>query len=174
MERKVNQFFVEPEVLNRLADAMASAGMNRLGIVCDMAHLATFTDPIAGFATVRRVAHVHLSDGDPPEATHRPMGLGRLPIGEMIEAAIASGVASIAIEGRWRADEEHALDRAAAVLRRRSAPGGHVAWRSPGGGRLSPFIRPWRAGRRRRTSAAGRSRPGPPARAQHERDGGEQ
>ena len=92
-------------------------------------HLATFTDPIAGFATVRRVAHVHLSDGDPPEATHRPMGLGRLPIGEMIEAAIASGVASIAIEGRWRADEEHALDRAAAVLRRRSAPGAT----SPGG-----------------------------------------
>lgn len=92
--------------------------MDRLGLVCDMAHLATFTDPIAAFETVRRVVHVHLSDGEPPKATHRPMGLGRLPYEDMIAAALEAGARTIAIEGRWRADEELALDRAAEVLRR--------------------------------------------------------
>jgi sugar phosphate isomerase/epimerase len=127
MERKINQFFVEPQALNRLADEMERSAMDRLGLVCDMAHLATFTDPIAAFATVRRVVHVHLSDGDPPTATHRPMGLGRLPYQDMILAALASGARTIAIEGRWRADEEHALDRAAEVLRHVMPPDARAA-----------------------------------------------
>lgn len=117
MERKVNQFFVEPAALDRLARALDAAGLDRLGIVCDMAHLATFTDPLEGFTALRRVVHVHVSDGDPPKATHRPLGLGRLPYVAMIRAALDAGVPTIAIEGRWRSDEEHALDRAAEVLR---------------------------------------------------------
>jgi site-specific recombinase XerD len=63
MERKVNQFFVEPEALDRLADTMERESWTRLGIVADMAHLATFTEPVAAFGTLRRVIHVHLSDG---------------------------------------------------------------------------------------------------------------
>ncbi len=45
MERKVNQFFVEPTALNRLAEAMGNEGWSCLGLTVDMAHLATFADP---------------------------------------------------------------------------------------------------------------------------------
>lgn len=116
MERKVNQFFVEPTALNRLVEAMENEGWSCLGLTVDMAHLATFTDPVDAFKTVKRISHVHLSDGDPPRATHRPLGLGKLPYQEMIATALASGAPTIAIEGRWRADEEHALDCAARAL----------------------------------------------------------
>jgi sugar phosphate isomerase/epimerase len=116
MERKVNQFFVEPAALNRLADAMDHSRWSRLGLTVDLAHLATFTDPIAAFKEIRRVVHVHLSDGEPPKATHRPLGLGKLPYREMILTALEADIPTIAIEGRWRADEEHALDCAAKGL----------------------------------------------------------
>ncbi|MEX2535105.1 MAG: sugar phosphate isomerase/epimerase family protein [Trueperaceae bacterium] len=116
MERKVNHFFIEPATLNRLASAMESSGWAQLGLTVDMAHLATFTDPLEAFRKIDRIVHVHISDGKPPQATHRPMGMGVLPIREMLKAALGRGVQTIAIEGRWREDEELALDRAAGEL----------------------------------------------------------
>jgi sugar phosphate isomerase/epimerase len=116
MERKVNQFFIEPTALNRLASTMAASGWERLGLTVDMAHLATFTEPLAAFNRIERVVHVHLSDGQPPKATHRPLGMGQLPFREMVAAALARDVPTIAIEGRWREDEELALDHAAREL----------------------------------------------------------
>jgi sugar phosphate isomerase/epimerase len=81
-----------------------------------MAHLSTLTDPLAAFDRINRVIHVHLSDGQPPIATHRPLGMGKLPFQKMVAAALARDVPTIAIEGRWREDEELALDRAAREL----------------------------------------------------------
>lgn len=116
MEQKVGQFFCEVEVINRLAATMDREGWEHLGITADLAHLATFTDPVPAFSAVDRVVHVHVSDGDPPKATHRPLGLGRLPLNQMFAAIEASGAPRFALEGRWRADEERALDEAAAFL----------------------------------------------------------
>jgi sugar phosphate isomerase/epimerase len=118
MERKVNQFMDDPRMLNRLADAMAREGWANVGITADLAHLATFTDPLPAFRGLRRVVHVHLSDGDPPGATHRPLGLGRLPVVEIVHELLALDVPRIALEGRWRRDEEHALACAVEVLAR--------------------------------------------------------
>ena len=116
MERKINQFFVEPTALNRLADEMEQREWSRLGLTVDMAHLATFTDPVEAFRQIRRIWHVHLSDGEPPKSTHRPLGLGKLPYKEMIATALDAGTRTITLEGRWRIDEEQALDRAAKEL----------------------------------------------------------
>lgn len=116
MERKVNQFFVEPEALNRLADELAREHLDSVGLTVDLAHLATFTSPVAPLGTIKRAFHVHLSDGDPPSATHRPMGMGRLPLSEMVRAALELRTPAIAIEGRWRANEELALERSARFL----------------------------------------------------------
>lgn len=116
MERKVNQFMVEPASLNRLADTMEREGWSNLGITADLAHLGTFTDPLPAFKSLRRVIHVHLSDGDAPLATHRPLGLGRLPIADILADLHDRDVRRIAIEGRWRQDETHALDCARDVL----------------------------------------------------------
>jgi hypothetical protein len=43
--------------------------------------------------------------------------MGQLPFREMVAAALARGVPTIAVEGRWREDEELALDRAARELK---------------------------------------------------------
>jgi sugar phosphate isomerase/epimerase len=123
MERRLREFLVEPGALNRLAQEMKRNGWEHLGLTADLAHLATFTDPVTALASIQRLRHIHLSDGDPPDATHRPLGLGRLPVEAMLDAAEATGVQTITIEGRWRRDEEHALDRAARVLAARAKSG---------------------------------------------------
>jgi len=117
MERKINQFMCEPAILNRLADIMETEGWSNVGLTADLAHMATFADPVAAFKELRRVVHVHISDGDPPGATHRPLGLGRLPLVEMFGALVEAGTIRFAVEGRWRKDEELALDKAAEFLR---------------------------------------------------------
>lgn len=116
MEDKIGQFFCEPVIINRLAAAMQAESWDRLGITADIAHLATFTDPVPAFKQIQRVVHVHISDGAPPKATHRPLGLGELPLDDMFAAIVESGAPRFAIEGRWRQDEEVALDRAIAYF----------------------------------------------------------
>lgn len=62
IEDEIWQSFCKPIVINRLADAIGAKGWGRLGIATDIAHLATFIDPVPAFKQIQRVVRVHISD----------------------------------------------------------------------------------------------------------------
>jgi sugar phosphate isomerase/epimerase len=126
MERKKLQFVTRLDALERLAQMLDDLGgaASNIAITLDVAHARTNGDPMAFIQRTPHVGHAHLSDSSPTK-THALMGEGELDLDQIVPALLArierTEHGLIAIEGRYAADEERALELAAHALARFSA-----------------------------------------------------